>query len=43
MPVLGFSLLPPLNHPAEVDIASGIGTELTGLAGLLSARADPCC
>lgn len=33
--VVGFSLLPPLNHPAGVDIAGGVGAELTGLSRVL--------
>lgn len=33
--VVGFSLLPPLNHPGGVDIAGGVGAELTGLARVL--------
>lgn len=35
--VVGFSLLPPLSHPAGLDIAGGVGVELTGLARALVA------
>ena len=33
--VAGFSLFPPLHHPAGVDIAGGVGAELAGLPRIL--------
>ena len=33
--VVGFSLFPPLNHPAGVDIAGGVRAELAGLPRML--------